>query len=140
MKQQQITLLLLIIGFTQFLPQNVFSKEEVKKKIEVLYFHGKHRCATCISIEKATKELITTSYKQQVKEGRVQYRIIDISKKENSALVKKHKVAYSSLILCKKEGKKEVSKNLTSIAFKYARKQPDLYKKTVQKEINQLLK
>ena len=53
---------------------------QVRDFVEVLYFHGKQRCMTCRSIEQNTKELLESKFQRQMKEGKVVFRVIDISK------------------------------------------------------------
>ena len=72
---------------------------QVKDFVEVLYFHGKQRCVTCRSIEQNTKELLEAKFTQQMKAGKVVFRMIDISKKENARIAEKYEVTWSSLFL-----------------------------------------
>ena len=65
---------------------------QVKDFVEVLYFHGTQRCVTCRSIEQNTKELLEAKFTQQMKAGKVVYRVIDISKKENARIAEKYEV------------------------------------------------
>ena len=57
--------------------------QETKDCVEVLYFHGKQRCATCMAIEKNTKEAIEAQFADELKNGTVVFKTIDISKAEN---------------------------------------------------------
>ena len=78
--------------------------------VEILYFHGKQRCVTCRSIEQNTKELVEAKFARQMKEGKVVYRVIDISKKENARIAEKYEVTWSSLFLVQhKSGKEKAS-------------------------------
>lgn len=43
--------------------------EKDNTTVEILYFHGKQRCATCMAIEKETKALVEGELAQQVKDG-----------------------------------------------------------------------
>lgn len=99
--------------------------------IEVLYFHGKQRCATCIAIEKQTKQAV-----EELGDNRLTMRTIDISKKENESIVEKYEVAWSSLIVVK-DGN---VLNLTELGFSLARNNPDGFRKKFKSEIKQLLK
>ncbi len=54
---------------------------QMKDFVEILYFHGKQRCATCRSIEQNTKELLEVKFDGQMNEGMLVYHVIDISKK-----------------------------------------------------------
>ena len=72
--------------------------------VEVLYFHGKQRCATCIAIEKHAREAVEAAFADAVKRGEVTFRIIDISQPENQALAEKYEVTWSSLFVVKHQG------------------------------------
>ena len=49
---------------------------ETKDHIEILYFHGKQRCATCTAIEKNAKEAIKSQFADEIKNGTVIFRTI----------------------------------------------------------------
>lgn len=40
---------------------------EQKDHVEVLYFHGKQRCATCMAIEKNAKEVVEVQFANELK-------------------------------------------------------------------------
>lgn len=110
-------------------PQTVSTAES--DGIEVLYFHGKERCATCIAIEKQTKQAV-----EELSDNRLTMRTIDISKKENESIVEKYEVAWSTLIVVK-DGN---VLNLTELGFSLARNNPDGFRERLKSEIKQLLK
>jgi len=113
---------------------------KVKDFVEVLYFHGKQRCVTCRSIEQNTKEVLESKFQRQMKEGKVVYRVIDISKKENAQMAEKYEVTWSSLFLVQHRNGKEKAENLTEFAFGHSRTQPETFKKGLVEKINQALK
>ena len=113
---------------------------KVKDFVEVLYFHGKQRCVTCRSIEQNTKELVESKFQRQMKEGKVVYRVIDISKKENARIAEKYEVTWSSLFLVQHKNGKEKAENLTEFAFGHSRTQPEVFKKGLAEKVNQALK
>ncbi len=78
-------------GKTRSVAENQQNKKDV---VEVLYFHGAQRCATCMAIEKNTKALIEKAYAER------------------------YEVNWSALILVDydKNGK-EGATNLTKFAF-----------------------
>lgn len=108
--------------------------------VEVLYFHGKQRCATCIAIEKHAREAVEAAFADAVKRGEVTFRIIDISQPENQALAEKYEVTWSSLFVVKHQGGKETAENLTEFAFGNASKSPDTFKDGVIAAVNKMLK
>lgn len=106
---------------------------------EVLYFHGKQRCATCQAIENETKGVIKDSFPEAVAEGKVIFRIIDISEKENKAIAEKYQVTWSSLILVDHDGGSEPFENLTGFAFAKARTSPEEFKAGLTGKINAII-
>ena len=113
---------------------------QVRDFVEVLYFHGKQRCMTCRSIEQNTKELLESKFQRQMKEGKVFFRVIEISKKENARIAEKYEVTWSSLFLVQHKNGKEKAENLTEFAFGHSRTQPEAFKSGIAEEINQALK
>lgn len=109
-------------------------------RIEVLYFHGAQRCITCRAIEKHTKELLDSLYSNELANGTIVYRAIDISKKENEGIADKYEVTWSSLFVNKWNNGKEQVNNLTDYAFSYAKGQPDTFKAGLKDKIAELQK
>ena len=106
--------------------------------VEVLYFHGAQRCATCMAIEENTKALIESAYAELLKSGKLVFRSVDITKDE--ALAERYEVSWSSLILVgyDKSGK-ESATNLTEFAFGNARTTPDKFKQGLSDRITEML-
>ncbi len=112
----------------------------VKDHVEVLYFHGKQRCATCLAIESNTKAAMEENFAEQLKKGEVVFKVIDISKKENEKIAEKYEVTWSSLFVVKYKHGQETSENMTEFAFGNARRSPDVFKAGVVKAVNEMLK
>ena len=115
-------------------------KETFKDHVEVLYFHGKQRCATCIAIENNAKTALEEYFGEQTKNGDVEFKVIDISKDENEKIAEKNEVTWSSLFVVKYKEGKETSENMTEFAFGNARKSPDVFKAGVVRVVNEMLK
>ena len=143
MHQLLIALFATIVSVTSFakggepLPATTDSKKDV---VEVLYFHGKQRCITCKSIEKHTKDVLTAYFADQVKNGKIVFRVIDISQPANEKIAEKYEVTWSSLFINKWKGGKEKVNNMTEFGFSYAKSSPDVFKAGVKKKIEELLK
>lgn len=90
--------------------------------VEVLSFHAKRRCATCVAIEKLTREVVAENFAPQVADGKLRLRVIDISEDEASA--ERYEVTWSSLLLCRRDGGSEQVNDLTRFAFAKARTAP----------------
>lgn len=117
-------------------------KNEGSKKdcVEVLCFHGKQRCITCRTIEETTENLVNTEFAEEIKNGKLVFRIIDITEKENEKIADKYEVTWSSLFIIRHEDGKEKVENMTEFAFANARKSPDTFKAGVSAKINEMLK
>lgn len=142
-------LLLLFVAACAFISCNTNARENaaaVAQKevaainhVEVLYFHGKQRCATCMAIESNAKAALAEHFAEQMKNGDVVFRVIDISQKENEALAEKYEVTWSSLLVVKYKDGQETYENLTDFAFGHARKSPEDFKVGVVEAINAML-
>lgn len=104
--------------------------------VELIYFHGTQRCATCTAVETVAKEVIDSLYQNEIKTGKLTFKVVDFSEKENEELANKYEVAFSSLII-DKNGQKE---DLTDIAFGNAKARPEVFKEKLAHSINHLLK
>jgi len=108
--------------------------------VEVLYFHGKQRCVTCIAIEKYTKKVISSDFAKLVKSGKVRYKEVDISTPAGEKLADKYHVSWSSLYVNGWKNGKEKRTDLTRYAFENARTNTPAFKQELKKTINANLK
>lgn len=108
--------------------------------VEVLYFHGKQRCVTCNTIERLTKEVLDKDFAQQLGDGEVVFKTIDLSTKEGEKIADKYEVTWSSLYINKWKDGEETRNNMTDFGFSYAKSSPDVFKEGVKKKVNELLK
>ena len=58
------------MAFTFCLPF-LHSGLKAQSEVEVLYFHGKQRCATCMAIEKNARNAVNTQLASELKNGKV---------------------------------------------------------------------
>ena len=107
--------------------------------VEVLYFHGKQRCATCVAIERETKTVIDGQFADAVADGALEMRIIDITQPENEALADKYEITWSSLVVVKYADGSEQAENLTKFAFANARNNPETFRSELTERLNKLL-
>lgn len=102
------------------------------EKVEVYYFHGTRRCATCIAVGSVSQELVESNYKDNQK---VKFIEINIDEPGNEELVEKFQVSGSGLYIY---NGKDVE-NVTTDAFRYARTNPDKLKNKLIELINKNL-
>ncbi len=111
-----------------------------KDHVEVLYFHGKKRCATCMAIETRTREAIEAEFAEELKSGALVFKTIDISEPTNEYIADKYEIAWSSLLVSNWKNGKETYDNITEYAFANARTSPDKFKNGVAQKLRTLLK
>lgn len=116
------------------------AKSPANDRMEVIYFHGKQRCATCMAIEKNTREVLNSMFANELKNGKVVFKIVDISTQEGEKIADKYEVTWSSLFINKWKNGKETRNNMTEFAFGNARKNPNAFKKELTVKIRQSLK
>lgn len=143
MKHLKYFFLVMLIAFPFVLCQAQAKKTvstTPKPVVEVLYFHGPQRCRTCVALEKATMEVLESQFANQVKSGSVKFREIDLSTKEGEKLGDKYEIAWSSLVIVRKQGKKEKVADLTDDGFRYAVKDKAKIQSLLENKINEFLK
>ena len=118
----------------------VNAAEPLKDHVEVIYFHGKQRCATCVAIENETKVVVEQQFADEVNAGTVVFRIVDISDPQNEELADKYEVSWSSLYLISYKNGNETRQNLTDFGFGTARSKPEVFRKGLAEQINAALK
>ncbi len=116
------------------------AKSPEKDRVEVIYFHGKQRCPTCMAIEKNAKELVNTLFASELKNGTVVFKTVDISTPDGEKIADRYEVTWSSLFVNKWKDGKESRNDLTEFGFGNARNNPEVFKKGLADEIRQSLK
>ena len=104
--------------------------------VEIIYFHGKQRCKTCIAIEKETKALVEGELAELVKKGKVKFRIVDFSTDEGKKIASKYKVTFSSLFVVTPKGAEDV----TRFAFANARSNAEGFRKELKDKVVKTIK
>ncbi|MBK5208415.1 MAG: hypothetical protein JJE44_02790 [Flavobacteriaceae bacterium] len=93
------------------------TKQAKEDSIEVIDFHSTNRCMTCKAIEANTKYTLDTYFANEVKTGKIVFKIVNVDKKENEQMAEKFEASGTALFLnVIKEGK-ENHIDLTNFAF-----------------------
>ena len=92
--------------------------------IEVLDFHGKHRCESCLAIEANTRKTLETYYAEELQENKIKFYVIDIEKPENEALADSYKVFGTALFINVIKDGKQKPIDMTNYAFKTGMEYP----------------
>ena len=110
-------------------------KEEVKPivkssettEIQLVQFHAEHRCVTCNNIEKLSKETIKGNQA-------ISFVLYNVDDEKNAKVAEQFEASGTSLYLY--NSKTKTTKDLTEMAFKYAKNEGDKFKTELQKEIS----
>jgi hypothetical protein len=101
-------------------------------RVHVVYFHGKQRCKSCVTIQKVASATVEEAFAGV---DDVKFVEIDFSQKANEALADKYEVAWSSLFIIAGDR----FTNLTDPAFTHALNNPDALKELIIKQTNEYL-
>lgn len=75
-------------------------------RVIAMYFHRTQRCPTCIRMGTYAEEAVKDGFKQQIKEGTVLFRDVDLQDEKNAVLVKGYKINGPALIVAQIEDKR----------------------------------
>lgn len=115
-------------------------QSQEKDRVEVIYFHGKQRCPTCIAIEKNTIEVINDIFADDLKNGALVFKTVDFSTPEGEKIADRYEVTWSSLFVNKWKDGTETRNDMTKFGFGNARKNPETFKQGLADKIRQSLK
>ena len=68
-------------------------------KVEVFLFHTTRRCATCIAIGQLAGETVNEYFQPELRDGKIEFREINIDLPENKELAQKFQASGSSLFI-----------------------------------------
>ena len=103
-----------------------------EKTVNVVYFHGKQRCKTCLNIQEIAKNTVAEQFAGN---ENVKFVEIDFSEKANEAMAEKYEVAWSSLIIVKGEK----YENMTDEAFCKANNDAAGLSSSIAQKINEYI-
>lgn len=80
--------------------KTVSAKDIVKPdKVEVYLFHSTKRCATCIAIGRLSGETVNEFFQPELRDGKIEFKEINIDLPENKALAEKFGATGSALYI-----------------------------------------
>ena len=103
------------------------SENTVQTDIQLIQFHTEHRCETCNNIEKLSKETIKGN-------EAISFVLYNVDDEKNAKVAEQFEASGTSLYLY--NSKTKATKDLTEMAFKYAKNEGDKFKTELQKEIS----
>jgi len=86
------------------------------RSVVAYYFHGNFRCPTCRKIEALSREAVESGFPEDLKAGRLEWRVINVEEPGNEHFVKDYQLFSKALVLVAKEGSKQTRwKNLQEV-------------------------
>ena len=118
--------------------KDVPSDSSATRTVNVFYLHTYKRCYSCKMIEKITREAINTHFRNELRNGTLTYKLINIEIKENNHLITDYKLITKSIIVSEvMNGNETRWKNLDKI-WQLLQNHPE-FKKYIKNEINMYL-
>jgi hypothetical protein len=88
----------------------------VSPKVVAYYFHTTFRCSSCKKIEAYSREAIESGFAKELKEGKLQWCVINVDERTNRHFIQDYQLFSKSLVLVKmKDGKQAEWKNLMKV-------------------------
>lgn len=109
-----------------------------RAKVIAYYFHGKVRCPTCNRIESHAKEAVETGFPEQLKDGRLQWQVVNYEEAGNEHFAKDYDLAAPCVVLVTlRDGKQIEWKSLPEV-WEHVRDKP-AFIQFVQKNVKEFL-
>ncbi|MCH5235855.1 MAG: thioredoxin [Muribaculaceae bacterium] len=122
-------------------PNKVINTSELASDhVEVIYFHGGMRCASCVAMEKFGKQAIDSVFPKELQNGSLIFRSIDLMAPEGEKLGDKYEVASSSFLIIEFKDGEETVTDMTAFGFRNAKDNRNVFKQGVIDEVAKLLK
>jgi cytochrome c-type biogenesis protein len=107
------------------------------EKVELLYFHPRFRCLSCNNVEEFAKEVAQDEFSEEMKDGKLEFKSLDIDDPENKNLAEELGVTGSSLyVVVEGDGKRE-HRAVTDVWLHW--NNPEKSKEIITAEINRYL-
>ncbi len=108
---------------------------EKNGKLIVYYFYNNVRCESCLKIEKYTKSALEEKFSAQLKDGDMEWQMVNVDEPENKHFVNDYKLITKSVVLSEVKDGKEIShKNLDKVWELLG--DEDIFRKYIKDEIN----
>lgn len=68
-------------------------------RVDIVYFHPKIRCGSCLSVELRTKDVVDSFFKEAVDSGKLTFQSYELQDTQNASMVKKYGAVGSQLFI-----------------------------------------
>jgi hypothetical protein len=124
----------------------VAGNEAIKKPVQtrplvqIYNFHLTNRCPSCIAIEEETGKILSAFFADEVKQGRIVRKIVNVDDKANRKIAEKYEAFGSGIFVTRVYQGKESTTDLTGAGFKFARNKPERFREILKNQIEEYLK
>ena len=125
---------------------SIFANETAKKTNEnnntkyiVYYFMYLPRCMTCNKIENDTKTIVTSTFKDEIASGRLEFKTVDVGKKEYAHFAKDFKLYTKSVVLVEEQNGKVLRYEVLQKVWELIHS-PEKYKAYVVDSVKKFIK
>lgn len=141
MKYLKLLSFVLLLVFTACQGQDnskTIATTNTSTKIEVIDFYGTHRCVTCQAIEANAKYTVDNYFSDAVKEGKLQFKTINVDDEKNYAIAERFEAAGTALFINVIKDGQEQHIDLTNFAFSKGRDK-EAFSTALKDKINEQL-
>jgi len=90
--------------------------DSFKSRVIAYYFHGTHRCTTCLTIERYSREAIEKYFSEEIREGILEFKALNVEDPENRHYIQDYQLYTKSLVLALYKDDKQLKwKNLSQV-------------------------
>jgi hypothetical protein len=140
MKKLLLVFSLIILASPAFIKGQTATSSKAPVRLKVYYFHPDERCPIDQSVEDNTRKVMQTNYQEKIKDGTIDFRVINTDDKANEKLASGFEINAQALYLVKVEKGKETKQDLTKFAFDNGFSNPLKFKKGLKDAIDEDLK
>jgi hypothetical protein len=115
------------------------SRSDARNGIIVYYFHGSWRCNTCRTIEAYAKEAVEGKYGEQLRSGRLEWKVVNTDEPENEHFVEDFGLVSSSLVVVERHDDRTIRHTVLQDAWTLVRDKPRFIE-YVQRSVGEYLK
>jgi hypothetical protein len=108
--------------------------------IEIYNFHLTNRCPSCNAIENATTKTLERYFAEEVRQGMIKRRVVNVDEKANQKLAEKYQAFGAACFVTRIIAGKESTTDLTGPGFKFARNREEQFIEMMKNTIEEYLK
>lgn len=136
-----VAILAVVCAAALYLPKISFSQDEhpATGQVIVYYFYGQARCASCLKIEKFTKNTLGSQFERELDSGRVVFAPMNVDEPQNRHFVEDYQLYTKSVVLSLVKGGEEVRYANLEKVWQLLRSE-ERFGAYVAEELNKMLK